>query len=410
MADFQELIKNFNHLRAYIRAFYIYGYGTRNTISQKSKRTYDNEKRRIASYLGQYMKHYYGKKGKTVFLSIDSAAIPQNPFYKAYQSKSFTDNDMMLHFFILDRLECKKMLTAGQMTDEISFAYGEMFDVQTVRGKLREYEKEGILQSRKIGKALYYEKSEDTLEKFFPKKEAVEDCIVFASESMPFSVIGSYICNGMHLKNNYFLWKHHFIAHTLDDMELLQMVKAIEQDRGVELVNVSRKTNKKTALKGIPFLILVSTQTGRRYVFLYADKQKRFMTLRLDCIQNVTLLEKAQHKQGLQQKAAEVLQTKWGTSVKWQNIPEHFEMTIFAEDKTEQFIVERLKREKRFGTVKKIANNTYCFSIDTADTNEMMNWVKTFTGRIIDITGNNQKMINRFYKDMYRMAQLYEDG
>ena len=36
MAEFQELIKNFNHLRTYIRTFYIYGYATRNTINKKT--------------------------------------------------------------------------------------------------------------------------------------------------------------------------------------------------------------------------------------------------------------------------------------------------------------------------------------------------------------------------------------
>ncbi len=409
MAEFQELIKNFNHLRTYIRTFYIYGYATRNTINKKSKRTYDNEKRRIASYLGEYMKYHYSKKGKAVFLSIDSAGIFQNPFYKAYQSKSFTDNDIMLHFFILDRLECKKTLTAGQMADEISLAYGEVFDVQTVRGKLREYEKEGILQSQKVGKALYYKKSEDTVERFFPNKESMEDCLIFASENMPFSVVGSYICNRMNLKNKRFLWKHHFIAYTLDDIILLQMVKAIEENRQVELINISRKTNKEIIIKAIPFFIFVSTQTGRRYVFVYTEKEKRFLTLRLDYIEKITVLDMAKTKDMLQQKAKKALQTRWGTSVAWQSATEHFEMTLFVDEQKEQFIIDRLKREKRFGTVKKVEKNTYCFSIDVTDTNEMMNWVKTFTGRIIHITGDNQAVIRRFYKDMYRMAQLYKD-
>lgn len=31
---------------------------------------------------------------KHLFLSLDAGLIPQNPFYKAYRSKSFTDNDI----------------------------------------------------------------------------------------------------------------------------------------------------------------------------------------------------------------------------------------------------------------------------------------------------------------------------
>ena len=131
--------------------------------------------------------------------------------------------------------------------------------------------------------------------------------------------------------------------------------------------------------------------------------------MRLDYIEKITVLDMAKTKDMLQQKAKKALQTRWGTSVAWQSATEHFEMTLFVDEQKEQFIIDRLKREKRFGTVKRVEKNTYCFSIDVTVTNEMMNWVKTFTGRIIHITGDNQAVIRRFYKDMYRMAQLYKD-
>ena len=72
MAGYSELIKNFERVRAYIREFYVYGCNGREEASKKSARTYDNEKRRIESWLHKYMGARRDREGKTVFLSLDS--------------------------------------------------------------------------------------------------------------------------------------------------------------------------------------------------------------------------------------------------------------------------------------------------------------------------------------------------
>ena len=43
MAEFQELIKNFDRIRDYMRQFFVYGYKSRSDYGEKSSRTYDNE-------------------------------------------------------------------------------------------------------------------------------------------------------------------------------------------------------------------------------------------------------------------------------------------------------------------------------------------------------------------------------
>ena len=65
MAEFQELIKNFDRIRDYMRQFYIYGFKVRNDFDSRSARTYDNERRRIESWLGDYTCSSYTTKGKT---------------------------------------------------------------------------------------------------------------------------------------------------------------------------------------------------------------------------------------------------------------------------------------------------------------------------------------------------------
>ncbi|MBR5474430.1 MAG: WYL domain-containing protein, partial [Lachnospiraceae bacterium] len=53
--DYSELIGNFERIRDYMREFYVYGFKSRNDFDKKSARSYDNERRRIESYLLEYM-------------------------------------------------------------------------------------------------------------------------------------------------------------------------------------------------------------------------------------------------------------------------------------------------------------------------------------------------------------------
>ena len=117
---YSELIKHFEKVRAYMREFYVYGFKSRSEYNAKSARSYDDERRRLESWLGDYMRFTQTPEGKNVFLSVDSRVTVKNPFYKAWKTKSFTDGDITLHFAIFDVLhnpEIKKTLT--DLTEEI---------------------------------------------------------------------------------------------------------------------------------------------------------------------------------------------------------------------------------------------------------------------------------------------------
>lgn len=53
---YSELIKNFSRIRDYMRQFYLYGFKSRTQYHKKSVRSYDNERRRIESWLGDFMR------------------------------------------------------------------------------------------------------------------------------------------------------------------------------------------------------------------------------------------------------------------------------------------------------------------------------------------------------------------
>ena len=73
---YSELIKNFEKVRAYMREFYVYGFKSRTEYDAKSARSYDDERRRLESWLGDYMHFTQTPEGKNVFLSVDSRVTP----------------------------------------------------------------------------------------------------------------------------------------------------------------------------------------------------------------------------------------------------------------------------------------------------------------------------------------------
>lgn len=412
MSDFSELIKNFDKVRDYMKDFFIYGFKTRSDFQYKSLRTYDNERRRIESLLSNLIKFDNSKKGKHIAISLDSGQLPANPLYKAYKSKSFTDNDISLHFYILDLLRKYPAMSVEEITDGICNNYGRIFEPQTVRLKLKEYVNEGILLQKKSGKSLQYSLSEDYPDTLCSDTDSLLDAVTFFSESAPFGVIGSYLLDRMDVINDTFLYKHHFIVHTLEDQILLTLLTAIDEKRMVEIINYG-KGKKEILIPCVPMKVYISTQTGRRYIIMYLPDIKRFNSFRLDYIKSVKLLTIYENYGYCKEKFEKNEAFCWGVSFgnsDHSKLSEQFTMVILIDEQREQYILDRLKREGRNGVITRMCDNTYSFSAQVFDTNEMMNWVKTFIGRIISLDGTNKQVINTFYRDIYRMKRLYNKG
>ena len=76
---FSELIKNFERVRRYLREFLVYGFRTREEVGSRSARSYDNERRRLESWLGDFMSFRRTASGKAVFFAADSRQLAHNP-------------------------------------------------------------------------------------------------------------------------------------------------------------------------------------------------------------------------------------------------------------------------------------------------------------------------------------------
>jgi len=405
---YSELIKNFERIRDYMRQFYVYGFKSREEYDARSSRSYDNERRRIESWLGDYMSFHQDASGKNVFLSVDSRRIPSNPLHKAFKAKSFTDKDITLHFYILDILANGAALTSKEIVDRITDDYLSHFDTlfsldeSTVRKKLKEYEKLGLLRSEKRGREVFYQRTDD--ERFDLASWA--DALSFYSEADPMGVIGSYLTDKLPDPSDTFRFKHHYILHALDSNVLYEILQAIDQRRAVELTLKSPRNARDYQRTICPLKIYISTQSGRQYVLGYHYRGRHMMFYRLDAIRKVSMgnVEKHYDKyMGYQEKFDQNL---WGVSTGSEHNLDHIEMTIHH-GPGEEYILQRLEREKRHGRIEIIDDHTCKFVADVYDAAEMLPWLRTFIGRIVDLQCSSQFVVQTFREDLDRMNAIY---
>lgn len=409
MSEYSELIMRFDKIRDYMRDFYVYGFMSREDFAdKKSLRTYDNEKRRIESYLSEYMSFRIDENGKSVFISVDSSEISANPLYRAFKAKTFTKNDITLNFIILDILYGGVAASVNEIADKITSEYLCFFDdpvildVSTIRIKLSKYLKLGILTTRKQGKKLLYSLEETEID-----LACICDAMMFFSETSPLGVVGSYLLDKCIYDNKLMSFKHHYIMHALESEIVYELLEAIHSKQKVNLINHSNRSAKAMSIEVIPLRIMISVQGGRRYLAAYCIKPRAIISYRLDYIKTVKHLEACEEEfNTYSDRLDEILSHTWGASFGRGNNIEHLSMLLHISH-NEQYMIDRIMREGRHGTLLKVDDTTYSYEILVYDAMEMVPWLRTFIGRIISIECDNEAVVRTFYKDFDTLYSYY---
>ncbi len=205
--------------------------------------------------MSDYIDYHITNCGGMFHLSIDTRITQHNPYIE-YGKQSFTDHDIILHFLILDLLHTPLSMSEfmDQIDEKTNHTY--LYDESTLRKKLKEYVKEGLLITTKKGKKIYYRLSKDYI--------IPHDILDFFSEVSPCGVIGSYILDKQEKEDSIFGFKHHYLTHVLDSEVLYDLFNAIHQHKYVSL---------KTSLSSAPLQICYKC-TGWQTIFngLYLSK------------------------------------------------------------------------------------------------------------------------------------------
>ena len=406
---YSELIKSFEKIRDYMRDFYVYGFKSREDFNKKSARSYDDERRRIESWLGGYMAFRHSTEGKNVFISVDNRSVPFNPLHNAWKAKSFTDKDIVLHFCILDLLADRAWRGVGEITEGVAALLSHTdtpfeIDESTVRKKLKEYAALGLLQEEKQGRLLVFRLAEDRVE-----LSSWADAVSFFSEEAPLGVIGSYLLDRQAEVPERFCYKHHYLLHTLDSQILFDALCAMKERRCVDLVTFSIRKDAEREHRVYPLRFYISTQTGREYLLAYHYKFRKPMFFRLDTIRSISPGPVEPHHEKYAGYAAKFDENLWGVSTGGDYSLDHVEITLRVGD-GEGFILDRLQREKRHGRIEAVDEHTYKFVADVYDAGELLTWARIFIGRVIRFESDNRFAVDRFYDDVRRMAEMYRGG
>lgn len=410
MSSYSELIKNFDKIRSYMREFYVYGFKSREEYTKKSARSYDDERRRIESWLGDHMSFVRSAEGKNVFISIDSRVLQHNPFYKALKSKSFTDKDITLHFILFDILHSPDVvMSLTEILEDIddylsSFEAPMMFDESTVRKKLKEYIAQGIIEVQKDGRKMLYRRADDVA---LPD---ITDVLNYYSEVAPCGVIGSFLLDKHEKQSNHFSFKHHYITSAMDSDVLAMLFKAMHEKSSITVDNMSRRADELRRNRIIPLRIFISVQNGRQHLLAYQPEFNTIKSFRIDYLSNVKIEEPTPRFDELRAELDNMKPYMWGVATKRRHNDftsvEHVDFTVKVA-KNEEHIIQRLNREKRTGEIQKLDDNTYRFTADIYDINEIIPWIRTFICRITELNFSNKVLEKRFKDDIKKMYSIY---
>ncbi len=277
-------------------------------------------------------------------------------------------------------------------------------DESTVRKKLREYEELGLLVSERRGRELAFHRADNNVD-----LESWKDAIAFFSEEDSLGVIGSFLLDKSEEQPDYFRFKHHYILHAMDSQVLCALLTAIQERRAVRLSVRNLRNGHISERTVCPLKLYVSAQNGRQYLLGYHYPGKKLVFTRVDAVESIETGNVETKFEDYLAQYERFRNHLWGVSTGPGHTLEHLEMTIRVED-GEGYIPRRLEREKRHGSVEQVDAHTWRFAADVYDAGEMLPWVRTFIGRIVNLQCSNQSVADTFYADLGEMAGLYRGG
>ena len=155
------LINNYNKIRNITRTVYLYGIYNNRQMYPVSDRKLSNEKLRIKHlYKNHYKSEFYNNK-KYIGLFYDKVYYSRNFMAKSYFIKTFTNDDFILYFSLLEILSDEPRDIDDILDEFYNKRYdGEIISKSTFIRKINELNKEDIIQKVLRTNKYYYKLKE----------------------------------------------------------------------------------------------------------------------------------------------------------------------------------------------------------------------------------------------------------
>jgi predicted DNA-binding transcriptional regulator YafY len=425
---FSDFIKHYNIIRNVLRDVFLYGCFSREGLEGKRKlssRKISYEIRRIQQYVEEeFIRTDRDGRYKLLALTYDSIRNTENFLVKTYMTKSFTRADLILYFYLLMCLNtqgkpCCFRDIEDQLIGEGLISYDNLSS-KTIERKLDEMcSSLGVLACETVKRTKHYSIAEDILEDL--DNEEVQQLFTAVSlyKNILFPVTSGYYCE-LSLKDyaayervlslnskDYFQYKNLHYHPVIEEQILWQILKAIHEEKYVtleyRLPPSKRKSNEKELLR--PYKIRYDISCGRFYLVAY-DNRDRCAIFRLDRIEEVQIIDSTYEKGNMEEAYKKDMKYSWSTvQLSPGKNPEKVKLEINIDEPKESYILERIKSEVHEGSMERIEQGRYHLDLLVNDSNEMIPWIRSYSGYIRVIQGRG--LIKRMSEDWKEMLEAY---
>lgn len=411
-------IRDYEDIRYLLRDAYVYGCFNIDNYTRKgvSSSKYNRDKKRIVSYLPQdFLQERREGMKKVLYCSYNRVDSLNNDLAKTYFYKSFTQQDIVAYFCVLQLLYEQQRRNPGGIGKLNLTAIKNRFQTEGIligdenfQKKLKELQEHGLIEC--VDKVYYLQKD---LWKDFSDAELQQICeyLSFLKNVMPFSMPYYFLQNrlekyyfsrtGKSIKlQDMFQFHHNHLFTIMDEEILLTCLCAIHKKcyLQLEIPVGDGMANVQVA----PVSIIHNGKYGRQYLLAY-DEKGDARTYRLDRVKNAELLEEMQITG---EPSSNVADGCWCASGLGWNLT-RVEIEFHFDEEKEYFIQKRIEREGHGGRLEKIGDGVYLYQIEVRDPVEMVPWIRSFGEHARVLASGEYRIEDRIEKDWKRVAQKY---
>ena len=408
------LINNYNKIRNITRTVYLYGIYNNRQMYPVSDRKLSNEKLRIKHlYKNHYKSEFYNNK-KYIGLFYDKVYYSRNFMAKSYFIKTFTNDDFILYFSLLEILSDEPR-DIDDILDEFYNKRddGEIISKSTFIRKINELNKEDIIQKVLITNKYYYKLKEEFFKDFSTReKQDLLHMVMFFVGITPYKVPGYYLMetlknysdvnfnNYYDDENSYLEWfsyENNCVPNILDEIVLYD----IEKNKAVKIINDKMECDFFYQYK------ITDNTYGRIYVLGKIIKDNkvtdRDIIFRLDRIEKVIPLKTSFTIDKIKVNDLKI----WNASLdpyREEIKLEKVQAIFYIDEEEKYYLIEKINMEKQWGTFERIAENKFLFTIEVSDSMEMIPWFRSYEGYVVVL---NDKIRDILIEEREEMIKVY---
>lgn len=422
LSDSKLLIRDYSDIRDILRDIYIFGCFSRDDYINKgmSGRKYDNEQRRITSYLpNKFIKKKREGKRVLPYCSYNMTETQENFLAETYRNKSFTMLDIMSYFFALTFLDDQQGMTLQELLEIIPEENDEVvYTKDNLRKKLDELIEKGLVITQKSGRKVLYRTVEDYL-RIFETDELIDIYWLLEFEKnvspveMPYFFLQRklrlylYADRGIEMENIHaFQYKHNHLFNVLDNEVILDILKAIWSKKSIIIEYRFRENICKS--KVVPIRIIHECNHGRQYLLFYDLSDEKAKTRRIDRILSTKIHEEISDDiWELAIKEGETEKSAWCTAGLYDD-QDVVKIEFNVDEEKEKYVLDRIEREGKNGILERVLPGTYLYTITVTDPLEMTPWIRSFGERAKVIYSKEGVLEKHLLEDYERAISKYE--